>query len=272
MNKDAFDDGTKLKLDIFGECFEEWLPVFGNDLYTKEIYVFDFFAGSGSDKNGINGSPLILLSNTKSYCQKLKKPVKFIFNEIEDDKVQLLKDNIDKVTHKCISENDCRECVLQRSVVQYEFNELFNQKQVQNILEDNKIGKFILLDQYGFKHVNDNIFRQLINYPKTDFIFFISSSNIRRFKKHNSVKKYIETDKVNFNETEPKECHRAIAGYFKTLVDKEYYIHHFTIKKGYIFSVPRPTLKSYFYELMRFLKKVSENKKIRIFSTLNHIH
>ena len=40
----------------------------------------------------------------------------------------------------------------------------------------------------------------------------------------------------------------------------------------YIFSVPRPTLKSYFYELMRFLKKVSENKKIRIFSTLNHIH
>jgi len=42
--------------------------------------------------------------------------------------------------------------------------------------------------------------------------------------------------------------------------------------KLYIFSVPRPTLKSYFYELMRFLKKVSENKKIRIFSTLNHIH
>ena len=43
-------------------------------------------------------------------------------------------------------------------------------------------------------------------------------------------------------------------------------------QKRYIFSVPRPTLKSYFYELMRFLKKVSENKKIRIFSTLNHIH
>ena len=49
INKTAFDDATKLKLDIFGESFEEWLPVFNNDLYTKKVYVFDFFAGSGTD-------------------------------------------------------------------------------------------------------------------------------------------------------------------------------------------------------------------------------
>ena len=37
MNKKEFDDATVLKLNIFGECFEEWLPVFNNDKFTDEI-------------------------------------------------------------------------------------------------------------------------------------------------------------------------------------------------------------------------------------------
>ena len=34
INKKAFDKATKLKLKIFGESFEEWLPVFIHDRYT----------------------------------------------------------------------------------------------------------------------------------------------------------------------------------------------------------------------------------------------
>jgi len=43
INKSVFDEATKLKLDIFGECFEEWLPVFNYNNYTQAVYVFDFF-------------------------------------------------------------------------------------------------------------------------------------------------------------------------------------------------------------------------------------
>jgi len=65
INKNSFDEATKLKLTIFGECFKEWLPVFLHNRYTQSVYIYDFFAGSGTDAEGHNGSPLILLTEAK---------------------------------------------------------------------------------------------------------------------------------------------------------------------------------------------------------------
>jgi len=53
INSKSFDDSTKLKLEIFRECFKEWLPVFIHDQWTDKVHVFDFFAGSGLDKEGV---------------------------------------------------------------------------------------------------------------------------------------------------------------------------------------------------------------------------
>ena len=49
INKTVFDEATKLKLKLFGECFEEWFPVFLHSKWFKKLYIFDFFAGSGKD-------------------------------------------------------------------------------------------------------------------------------------------------------------------------------------------------------------------------------
>lgn len=104
----------------------------------------------------------------------------------------------------------------------------------ESILANENYGKFVLLDQYGFSQITEEIFLKLVNSPKTDFIFFISSSFIKRFRDQNAVKAYINTNRLNFKETKPQECHRIIAGYFRDLIpkNKDYYIHHFTIKKG----------------------------------------
>jgi hypothetical protein len=69
---------------------------------------------------------------------------------------------------------------------------------------------------------------------KTDFIFFVSSSFIRRFKEHPATKRYFDTPKIYFDESRPMDCHRQIAAYYYDLipVNKEYYLHHFTIQKG----------------------------------------
>ncbi|MCF8298424.1 MAG: hypothetical protein K9J13_12830 [Saprospiraceae bacterium] len=77
------------------------------------------------------------------------------------------------------------------------------------------------------------IFKQLISYQKTDFIFFISSSFISRFREHPNTTKYIDTSKIKFDEIRPNEIHRAIAKYFRDLIpkEKEYYLHHFSIQK-----------------------------------------
>ena len=237
INSKPFEDTTKLKLDIFRECFREWLPVFIHTKWTDEVVIFDFFAGSGKDTNGVLGSPLVLLDEAKGenreLCSKVKKNISFIFNEALVKKSVELNINVETHITNCEIENKCGGCIYDTNVLQYEFKSLFEEKSITDILSSNKIGKFILLDQYGFSQIDDAIFNKLIHYPKTDFIFFITSSFIKRFQQHPSVKKYIHTENIHFDESKPRECHRIIANYFRESIpnNKEYYMHHFSIRK-----------------------------------------
>jgi len=215
----------------------EWLPVFIHTHWTEEVAIFDFFAGSGTDTNGVLGSPLVLLDEAKGenrkFCGKVKKEISFVFNEAKVKKSIELNKNVTNHIANCEKVNKCGGCIYDVNVLQYEFKSLFEQKPITDVLSSNKVGKFILLDQYGFSQIDDEIFNKLIHYPKTDFIFFITSSFIKRFKEHPSVKAYINTENLNFDESEPKECHRIIADYFRSSVpdNKEYYLHHFSIQK-----------------------------------------
>lgn len=237
INNKPFEDTTQLKLDIFRECFKEWLPVFIHTKWTDKVYIFDFFAGSGKDTNGVFGSPLVLLDeakgNNREFCSKVKKDISFIFNESMVRKSEELSQNITTHISNCEKENNCGGCIYDMKVTQSEFKSLFKEKPITDILESKKNGKFILLDQYGFSQIDDEIFNKLIHYPKTDFIFFITSSFIKRFKEHPSVKAYINTENISFDESKPKECHRIIANYFRNSVpkEKEYYLHHYSIRK-----------------------------------------
>ena len=49
IHKKEFDDGTKIKLDIFREYLKEWLPTFTKrkEIIWKDIFIYDFFAGEG---------------------------------------------------------------------------------------------------------------------------------------------------------------------------------------------------------------------------------
>jgi three-Cys-motif partner protein len=238
INKSIFDDASKLKLEIFGESFEEWLPVFIYDKYTTQASIFDFFAGSGTDIENNLGSPLILLDKAKGenrkYCANAKKPIKFYFNEGQIRKSSDLQQNTDDFIEQCKKDNNCSYCVYEYHILNYDFQELFNNPDLKRVFENRNIAKFVLLDQYGFSQINEDIFKQLISFPKTDFIFFISSSFINRFREHPNTKMHIDTTKIGFDDKGTKEIHRAVADYFRTLIPtgKEYYLHHFSIKKG----------------------------------------
>lgn len=238
INKKAFDEASKLKLEIFGESFEEWLPVFIYDRYTTQVSIFDFFAGSGTDIENNLGSPLILLDKAKGenrkYCINAKKPIKFFFNEGKILKSNYLQHNTELFIDQCKKENNCSNCVYEYHILNYDFQELFNYPDLKRVFENRNIAKFVLLDQYGFSQINEDIFEQLISFPKTDFIFFISSSFINRFKDHPYTKQHIDTSKIAFENKKPNEIHRTVADFFKSLIpkEKEYYLHHFSIKKG----------------------------------------
>lgn len=241
INKKTYSEQTLLKLDIFRECFREWFPVFLHNQRIEHIYIYDLFAGSGTDIDGTYGSPLILLEEARgdkrqhcNHFRQNKQKIAFAFNEFQKSKVAILKSNVDAFFANCKRHCPDEICVYASNCYfnQGDFQELFQNSKLNNVLQDPKYGKFILLDQYGFKQVDDEVFTKLTNAPKTDFIFFVSSSTLRRFQDSEVVKAYLKNRNVEFDDTKPKECHRVIANYFRSLVPstKEYYIHHFTIK------------------------------------------
>ena len=243
INKQPFTEATMLKLDIFRRCFREWFPVFVHHPSVKQIFIYDMFAGSGADSEGNPGSPIILLEeargNERQHCVTLannNKHVVFGFNEKEKEKKELLDKAKDDFFLKCKSECPLEKCVYSNAIYckDTSFGEIMESDKFRKVLANKNYAKFVLLDQYGFSQITKDVFLKLVTSPLTDFIFFISSSFIKRFRDVDAVKTYIDTNRLDFEEKKPKECHRIIANYFRNLIpaDKEYYIHHFTIQKG----------------------------------------
>ena len=241
INKKVYSEETLLKLDIFRECFREWFPVFLYNRYITNIYIYDFFAGSGTDVEGTFGSPLILLEEARgekhqhcAHFQQNKQKIAFAFNEAQKRKAKTLESKVNDFFSSCQENCEVTTNCPYKANCHFrhdDFQNLFENEKFRNILANPQYGKFIFLDQYGFKHVNESVFSVLANSPKTDFIFFITSSSIKRFQEHLVVKKYLKDKKINFDESKPRECHRIMAQYFKSLlpISKEFYLHHFTI-------------------------------------------
>ncbi|WP_165022757.1 three-Cys-motif partner protein TcmP [Dysgonomonas sp. ZJ279] len=239
INKHAFDESTQLKLSLFKDFFKAWLPVF---IYRKDIeriYIYDMFAGSGKDSIGQFGSPLMLLNEVKEYCEVLEKTGKkiiFGFNEYLEDKCELLHTNVQDFFKKCQTECSVENCLCQKSchIKNDDFSTLFDNKKFQQILNNKKYAKFILIDQYGFKQVDDLVFTKLMNSPVTDFLFFISSSRMKQFKNTDSVTLRFQNADIFVDEGDPKKSHQEVALYFKKLIPngKKYHLHSFTIKKN----------------------------------------
>ena len=243
INKEPFHEATMLKLDIFRKCFREWFPVFVHHSSVKKIFIYDMFAGSGTDSEGNPGSPIILLEeargNKRQHCADLAenhKHVVFGFNEKEKEKRELLDKATEDFLLKCKSACPLEKCVYSNTIYcrDASFEEIMKSEKFRAVLANKSYAKFVLLDQYGFSQITKDVFLKLATSPLTDFIFFISSSFIKRFRDVDAVKTYIDTNRLDFEEKKPKECHRIIADYFRNLIpaDKEYYIHHFTIQKG----------------------------------------
>ena len=241
-NKNTFEEKTLLKLEIFRECFREWYPVFLRNPYFDKVQVMDMFAGSGTDTDDNLGSPLIFLDEIKgkdsNFCLQAdltSRKIRFWFNEFEKPKAEELNQNVHSFIKECEKECSMNTCYFKNKIeiTSQKFEDIFKSKEFVNIATDRKIAKFLVLDQYGFKEVGDDIFKRLIEYPSMDSIFYITTSAVRRFQEQDAVKKYFESNDINFDEENPKLAHRHMANYYRSLLpaNKEFYVHHFSILK-----------------------------------------
>lgn len=87
LHDKPFDQGTLTKLEIFERYTQAWIPVFAISK-GENIFIVDFFAGTGYDLNGVAGSPIRIISKIFEFADLLLKyrtKVHLHFNEFKKE-------------------------------------------------------------------------------------------------------------------------------------------------------------------------------------------
>lgn len=228
LHKKPFDEGTKAKLAIFEDYLKEWLPVFisKKEIFWKNINIYDFFAGPGCDVTGVKGTPLLILDELENHLYNIRKKgliINLYFNEYDSKKYQEL------VEH--IKDYDINDKPYKIELDNLEFKDAYNKKAL-------SMGKFqsanlVFLDQNGIKHITEGVFRYLINVRRTDFLFFMSSSTIKRFCDHPNIIQHIKLSPEEVEKTHYYQIHKLVLEFYQSLVpaNKEMYLAPFSLMK-----------------------------------------
>ena len=242
-------------MEIFEAYVKAWIPVFLSrpDAPFDELHIFDFFAGPGQDANNVSGSPVRILKQLQGALdqrlaswENVKKVVHFF--DLDRGKIDHLKSKIENegltVTGVAL---DIRSIDFESAL-----------KENGNILNNRRIAKLLIADQCGVDAVSDSVFSTLINCPRADFIFFLSTNTLHRFRDHPAIKQKIGKPEDSFH------IHREAFRYYKNLIppSSKAYLGHFSIKKdsgniyGLIFGSKHPL------GINKFLEVAWKNDKI----------
>lgn len=224
LHSEPFDEATLTKLDIFREYLTEWLPVFIHSNKGRPIKIYDFFAGEGQDSMGNHGSPLIILETISKYKDDILKKnikIKLLFNELIPEKFQKLETLID-------SEMDGLGKLKTNLNIEKrnkDFAQIFRDETI-NLKFGNNL---LFLDQYGVKQITPEVFLDLSSFPKTDFLFFISSSYLNRFKFQEYHPDLQLGDNFKYS-----DVHRKVVDYYRGLLPQgsKLKLYPFTLKKS----------------------------------------
>jgi three-Cys-motif partner protein len=218
-----YDPGTLTKLKIFELYVQEWIPVFVSkpDPPFREIHIFDFFCGPGTDSAETPGSPLRILNQLRSYqvaemAGWSKVGIAVHFSDKDENKIECLR--------TLLAAPKWQIPGVQIDIQVRTFDAALEEHRA--VLQDARAAKLMIIDQFGVDGVTDNIFKELIQFPRADFIFFLSSSTLHRFRNHPAIKIKIERPENSY------DVHRAAFDWFQKLTPADAFLGRFSIKKG----------------------------------------
>jgi three-Cys-motif partner protein len=229
INIKPYDEATLTKLEIFEQYLVAWLPVFIQTPHTHEVMICDFFAGSGQDPEGVPGSPLRILRTIEKYRDQILDKditISIALNEASPGK----SDKLQTAAKGCFNQNSWGQKV-SVSCHNEEFQNLFRRQYEQLKQQPN----LLFIDQYGVKEVTDEIFQMLVGLEKTDFLFFISSSAMRRFAKTPEFKiHFLDIDSAKIANAKYEDIHRIMLEYYEGKIPEgnKTKLYPFTLKKG----------------------------------------
>ncbi|MGN7986119.1 three-Cys-motif partner protein TcmP [Pedobacter sp. 22226] len=248
LHSKPFDEETITKLEIFENYAQAWLPTF--IMWPKsgpKLCIFDFFAGTGYDMNGVPGSPIRFLTKIQEYrgdMFKNKIKVDLYLNEFEpakkkQEKFELLK-------------KSCKQFLADHPGLEHLVNIIYSNEDCETLFpklmpEINKYPSLVYLDQNGVKFADEKYFLALEKTTTTDFLYFVSSSYFWRFGKTEEFKKYLDIDMEEAKKDPYKHIHRNVLRQLKTKmpITSKLKLYPFSIKRepnihGIIFGAKHP--------------------------------
>ncbi|WP_321436186.1 three-Cys-motif partner protein TcmP [uncultured Bacteroides sp.] len=241
LHSKPFDEGTITKLEIFENYAKAWIPTFVMSGRSK-ICIFDFFAGTGYDKNGVPGSPIRILEQIKKFIGNIFQNnvnVCVFLNEFNADKFHLLESSCNK--YLAINPD------VKRAIDIHYFNEDFELlfPQLLPLIKMNP--SLVYLDQNGIKFLSEKYFLELEKTIQTDFLYFLSSSYFWRFGDSPEFKMNLNINMDDAKKDPYKFIHRSILEQIRNKLPSKtkLSLYPFTIKKssniyGIIFGASHP--------------------------------
>lgn len=234
LHNEPFDENTICKLEIFEEYAKAWIPTFLMQKHIKEIHIFDFFAGSGYDKEGVKGSPIRIIEKISEQKDNLCKSdisIKVHLNEYEPHKKKQSK--FVQLRESCQSFFEGNNWI-KRNVSIFYYNEDFETLFPKLFPVISESPALVYLDQNGIKYLSEKYFLELARTKQTDFLYFVSSSYFWRFGDKDEFKIHIDIDMDKAKKNGYKLIHRTVTEHLKRSLpnNSPLKLYSFSIKKG----------------------------------------
>lgn len=233
LHDSPFDEPTIAKLEIFEDYAQAWIPTFVMQGIAT-ICIFDFFAGTGYDKNGVPGSPIRILEKIKEqigYIFQKKVKIKVYINEFEPAKKEQKKFKL--LQNACTEFLETHKDVRRAIEIKY-FNENFEELFPKLISEIKQFPSLVYLDQNGIKFLSDKYLLELEKTKQTDFLYFVSSSYFKRLGNTKEFKKHVDLDIEVLRNNPYKFIHRNVIEQLRRKLpfNSTLKLYPFSLKKG----------------------------------------
>ena len=229
LHEAPFDEGTITKLEIFEAYAGAWLPTFIMS-GSPDLFVYDFFAGTGYDIKGVEGSPIRILKQIQNQIHNVfqkKTSIHFIVNELDKTKFVQLQTSCNEFIS---NSPELTRAGIDMKYYNRDAGELFDEL----FPEIGKNPSLVYMDQNGVKFASDKYILGLAQKQRTDFMFFLSSSYVIRFGETTEFKKAIDVDVEACKNNPYKYIHKNLVEQFQKKLPKgsKVVLAPFSIKKG----------------------------------------
>lgn len=233
LHEKPFDKGTIVKLEIFEDYAQAWIPTFVM-IGVREIHIFDFFSGPGYDSRHVPGTPIRILQKIAEQLGNIlhrRTKVVLHFNEFEPGKKQQRKFSA--------LQTNCNEFIHANSKLKYFLTVNYYNESADSLFFKlypviQAFPSLVYLDQNGVRFISDDYVAALAKSNTTDFLYFVSSSYFKWLGGTDEFRKVLDIDQAELEKEEYRNIHRLVLNKLRAKIDagSPLKLFPFSIKKG----------------------------------------